>query len=99
MNKEKIVNLLRKIITSLTCIEKITKDEELKKEAEGYIIELSIQYNKIINKNDINITLNKDDLVTFSYECINNKECDFVKLGEDIQFGTLELIDLLNDIK
>lgn len=52
MNKEKIVNLLRKIITSLVCIEKNTYDEDIKKETKKYIDELSILYKEIIDKND-----------------------------------------------
>ena len=69
MNLE-IINLLRKTITSLSCIEKTTTDKNLKNEACEYLID-------------------------FSYRCIENKENDFVKLGEDIQFGIIELTKLL----
>ena len=52
MNLE-IINLLRKIITSLSCIEKTTTDKNLKNEACEYLIDLINQYKKIIESNDI----------------------------------------------
>ena len=52
MNLE-IINLLRKTITSLSCIEKTTTDKNLKNEACEYLIDLINQYKKIIESNDI----------------------------------------------
>lgn len=97
MNLE-IINLLRKIITSLSCIEKTTTDKSLKNEACEYLIDLINQYKKIIESNDIKglkFKYTEADLIDFSYRCIENKENDFVKLGEDIQFGIIELTKLL----
>ncbi len=48
-----IINLLRKIITSLSCIEKTTTNENLKNEAFEYLIYLINQYKKIIEPNNI----------------------------------------------
>ena len=97
MNLE-IINLLRKTITSLSCIEKTTTDKSLKNEACEYLIDLINQYKKIIESNDIKglkFKYTEADLIYFSYRCIENKENDFVKLGEDIQFGIIELTKLL----
>lgn len=97
MNLE-IINLLRKIITSLSCIEKTTTDKNLKNEVCEYLIDLINQYKKIIESNDIKglkFKYTEADLIDFSYRCIENKENDFVKLGEDIQFGIIELTKLL----
>ena len=97
MNLE-IINLLRKIITSLSSIEKTTTDKNLKNEACEYLIDLINQYKKIIESNDIKglkFKYTEADLIDFSYRCIENKENDFVKLGEDIQFGIIELTKLL----
>ena len=97
MNLE-IINLLRKTITSLSCIEKTTTDKNLKNEASEYLIDLINQYKKIIESNDIKglkFKYTEADLIDFSYRCIENKENDFVKLGEDIQFGIIELTKLL----
>ena len=97
MNLE-IINLLRKTITSLSCIEKTTTDKNLKNEACEYLIDLINQYKKIIESNDIKglkFKYTEADLIDFSYRCIENKENDFVKLGEDIQFGILEFNKLL----
>jgi hypothetical protein len=93
-----VINLLRKIITSLSCIEKTTTDENFKKEACEYLIDLINQYKKVIESNDvkeIKFKYTEEDLIDFSYRCIENKENDFVKLGEDIQFGIIELTKLL----
>ena len=56
------------------------------------------KYKKIIESNDIKglkFKYTEADLIDFSYRCIENKENDFVKLGEDIQFGIIELTKLL----
>ena len=98
MNLE-IINLLRKTITSLSCIEKTTTDKNLKNEACEYLIDLINQYKKIIESNDIKglkFKYTEADLIDFSYRCIENKENDFVKLGEDIQFGIIELTKLIS---
>lgn len=97
MNLE-VINLFRKIITSLSCIEKTTTDENLKNEATEYIIDLINQYKMIIESNDIkNIKFKyaEEDLIDFSYRCIEYKESDLVKLGEDIQFGIIELTKII----
>lgn len=72
MNLE-IINLLRKIITSLSCIEKTTTDKNLKNEACEYLIDLINQYKKIIESNDIKglkFKYTEADLIDFSYRCI-----------------------------
>lgn len=93
-----VINLFRKTITSLSCIEKITTDENLKDEAAEYLIDLINQYKKIIELGDIKkikFKYTEEDLIDFSYRCIEHKDNDFVKLGEDIQFGIIELTKLL----
>ena len=49
MNLE-IINLLRKTITSLSCIEKTTTDKNLKNEACEYLIDLINQYKRLLNQ-------------------------------------------------
>lgn len=98
MDRDSIIILFRKLITSLSCIEKIAKDIELKEEATKYILDLIDKYNKIIETKEIktiNFKYSEEDLIDFSYRCIENKENDFVRLGEDIQFGIIELTKLL----
>ncbi len=93
-----VINLFRKTITSLSCIEKTTTDENLKNEANEYLIDLINQYKKIIELSDIKKIIFKyteEDLIYFSYRCIEHKDNDFVKLGEDIQIGIIELTKLL----
>lgn len=101
VNIEDIIYLFRKIITSLSCIEKVAINNELKVEATQYILDLINQYQKIIESNeikDINFKYTEEDLIDFSYRCIENKENDLVRLGEDVQFGIIELTKLLNKI-
>ena len=98
MDRDSIIILFRKLITSLSCIEKLAKDIELKEEATNYILDLIDQYNKIIKTSEIksiSFKYSEEDLIDFSYRCIENKENDFVRLGEDIQFGIIELTKLL----
>lgn len=93
-----VINLFKKTITSLSCIEKTTTDENLKDEATEYLIDLINQYKKIIELSDIKkikFKYTEEDLIDFSYRCIAHKDNDFVKLGEDIQFGIIELTKLL----
>lgn len=93
-----VVNLFRKIITSLSCVEKIITDENLKKEACEYLVDLINQYKKFIESSDIKSIKFKyaeKDLIDFSYRCIEYKGNDLVRLGEDIQFGIIELTKLI----
>lgn len=99
MKLEVIISLFRKTIASLSCIEKTTTDEKLKNEAIRYLLDLITQYRSIVETNDIsNIHLKytEEDIIDFSYRCIESKESDLVKFGEDIQFGIIEIIKFLN---
>lgn len=74
----------------------------MKNEADEYLIDLINQYKKIIELSDIekiNFKYTEEDLIDFSYRCIEHKDNDFVKLGGDIQFGIIELTKLLENIK
>lgn len=92
------INLFRKTITSLACIEKLSTDEDMRNEANEYLLNLTSQYKEFLNTRSIkNVKFNytEEDLIDFSYRCIDDKENDFVRLGEDIQYGFIELIKLL----
>ena len=98
MDIENIINLFRKIIASLSCVEKITTYSELKNEATEYLLDLIEQYKIFIESykiESIKFKYEEEDLIDFSYRCIESLENDLVKLGEDIQFGIIELTKLL----
>ena len=98
MDIENIINLFRKTIASLSCVEKITNDSELKNEATKYLLDLIGQYKMFIETykiENIKFKYEEEDLIDFSYRCIESLENDLVKLGEDIQFGIIELTKLL----
>ena len=85
----------RKTISSLASIEKIAVDVNIQNEASKYLSDIISQYcnfleNKSIEK--IIFQFNEDDIVDFSYRCIESKDNDFVRLAEDVQFGIIELI-------
>ena len=93
-----IIDLFRKLIASLSCIEKITTDEKIKNQATKYLIDLTIQYKNFIEFYDIKslaFKYTEGEIIDFSNMCIENKENDFVKLGEDIQFAIIDLIKIL----
>ena len=101
MEIEDIINLFRKTITSLSCVERITTDSDLKNEAQKYILDLIKQYKKILETNNtktIKFKYSEEDLIDFSYKCIENRKDDLVRLGEDIQFGIIELNKMLDKI-
>lgn len=94
MDKETIINLFRKIITSLLCIEKTTNNNQLKKESLEYLYNFINYYKIIIETNDINnikIDCNEEDIIDFSYRCIEDRETDLVRFAEDVQFSIIEI--------
>lgn len=93
-----VINLFRKTITSLSCIEKLSNNESMKNEATLYLVDLASKYKEYINTHSIkNIKFNyrEEDIIDFSYRCIEDKENDFVRVGEDIQYGFTLLMKLL----
>lgn len=93
-----VINLFRKIITSLSCIEKLSTDENMRNEANLYLVNLTSQYKEYINTHsikNIKFKYTEEDLIDFSYRCIDDRKNDFVRLGEDIQYGFAKLLKLL----
>lgn len=99
MNKEKlIIDLFRKVISSLACIIKVSGNGDLINEANNYILDFVIQYSKYLQKRkDDNIVFrySEEDIIDFSYRCINDRYDDLVLFAEDIQFGVIDLMKLI----
>ena len=97
-----IIKLFQKTISSLACVEKTSSDEELINEANIYILDLVAEYSKYLEKGSvdiINFKHTEEDIIDFSYRCIENKVDDLVRFGEDVQFGIIELTKLIKTEK
>lgn len=90
MEKENlIINLYRKIISSLTCIEKRTNNDAIKNKATSYLNQYIDYYEKYLNKKEIQI-YNILDLVDFYNQCYD--DADVFDYAEDVEYGAKELI-------
>ena len=89
MEKEHLViNLYRKVICSLTCIEKRTSNNATKNKAINYINRFIYYYDKYLNKKE-NINYDISDLIDFCNECYD--EVEIFDYAEDVEYGAKEL--------
>lgn len=94
--ESKIIDLFRKVICSLTCIQRITKNKELKTEANNYIEDIIQQYNIYHNTHNvfaIGFKYSELDIVDFSGRCIELSNEDVITLADDLEFGFRELME------
>ncbi len=90
MEKENlIINLYRKIISSLTCIEKRTNNAAIKNKATIYLNKYIDYYEKYLNKKEFQI-LNISDLIDFCNKCYD--DADVFDYAEDVEYGAKEFI-------
>lgn len=93
-----IINLFRKIIASLACIINMSNNNDLVMEANKYISDFINQYSQYLiktSKKDIIFMYSEDDIVDFTYRCIEEKNDDLILIAEDLQFGIIDLIKLI----
>ncbi len=93
-----ILDLLRKIIADLNTIEFASSnklDDDVKKFINIYI---KIYFNCIsfINVNTDIFLIDYEELIAFAYDCIEFKDADLSRVGEDLLYA---IIDLKNKIK
>lgn len=89
-----IINLFRKIITSLACIEKIATDDYTRNTAKEYLLDTIKQYEKYNNSKDvmqIKFKYSQNEIVDFCNECY--EKVDIFDFAEDVEFGFCELIE------
>ncbi len=92
MNKDaKILDLFRKIICSLLCIIKNTKNDNLKKEASYYLDYYLKQYELYNNKGIYSLN-NLENVVNFCNQCYEDK--DVFDYAEDVEYGVKELNEI-----
>ena len=92
MNKStKILNLFRKIIRSLLCIIKNTKNDNLKKESIYYLNYYLEQY-ELYNNKCIYSLDNLEKTINFCNQCYEDK--DVFDYAEDVEYGLKELNEI-----
>lgn len=93
MRNVNVLNLYRKIICSLVCIIKYTKNSELKSEAIKYLNNFLEQY-ELYNNKCIYSLSNGEEIIDFCNECYSDK--DVFDYAEDVEYGLRELIEITN---
>ncbi len=94
MSKDtKILTLFRKIICSLLCIIKNTKNDNLKKESSYYLDYFLEQY-ELYNNKCIYSLSNLESVINFCNQCYEDK--DVFDYAEDVEYGVKELNEITN---
>lgn len=94
MSKDtKILTLFRKIICSLLCIIKNTKNDNLKKESSDYLDYFLEQY-ELYNNKCIYSLGNLESVINFCNQCYEDK--DVFDYAEDVEYGVKELNEITN---
>lgn len=86
-----ILNLYRKVICSLLCIIKNTKNSNLKNETSKYLDEFLKQYELYNNQGTYSLN-NYDKIINFCNECYEDK--DIFDYAEDVEYGLEELMEI-----
>ncbi len=93
-----IINLFRKIITSLTCIRISTADDEIRNDTNKFLENIIRQYEQYLLKKDVNI-LNFEyselEIVDFCNRCY--EKVDIFTFAEDLEYGYIELMRKILD--
>ena len=92
-DSNEILNLFRKILCSLLCINLETTNDILKKNSLKYINEFEREYKKYYNFKEYSI-VNIKDVIDFCNECYEEK--DIFDYAEDVEYGLKELVNLSN---
>ena len=86
-----VLNLYRKIIISLLCINKNTKNYNLKNKSSEYLNHFLEQYELYNNKGKYSLN-NFEEIINFCNECYDDK--DIFDYAEDVEYGLKELIEI-----
>ena len=86
-----ILNLFRKIICSLLCINKNTKNNDLKEKTYKYLKQFLEQYESYNNQATYSLN-NYKEIINFCNECYEDK--DVFDYAEDVEYGLQELMEI-----
>ena len=87
-NKIKTINLYRKIICSLACIEKKTKIQNTREKTLEFINDFIQKYDSYLNNSEI-IDYDAVDVINFCNNCY--EEVEIFDYAEDVEYGVKEL--------
>ena len=93
-NYELIIDLFRKVIASLVCIEKTTKQSDIKNTSKKYLNDIIIQYENYRLTTDLNkieFQYSEKEIVDFVNECYD--QVDIFTFAEDVEFGFSDLVE------
>lgn len=93
-NSKQIIDLFRKVISSLACIEKTTNYNDIKQTSIEYLNDIINQYDSYRSHKDVNkieFKYSEKEIVDFSNECYD--KVDIFTFAEDVEFGFSELIE------
>lgn len=94
INFEKTIDLFRKVISALSCIEKLASQQDIKEVANKYAKNLIEQYDKYYlhhNPNKIEFKYSEKEIVDFSNDCYD--QLNIFVHAEDLEHGFDELIE------
>ena len=86
-----ILNLFRKIICSLLCINKNAKNNDLKVKTDKYLKQFLEQYELYNNQATYSVD-NYEEIINFCNECYEDK--DVFDYAEDVEYGLKELMEI-----
>jgi len=89
-----ILSLYTKIICSLLCINKDTRNISLKIKAEEYLNQFLELY-KAYRNQQIYVIENSKKIIEFCNECYEDK--DIFDFAEDVEYGLRELMEIKNN--
>ena len=92
----RMLKLFQKIICSLTCIEKITNNKDIKKTASIYLDDFIQIYIKFKANFNINFPFKEQEIIDFCNECYD--KVDIFDLAEDLEYGLKELSEIKKTI-
>lgn len=96
--EDKIINLYRKIICSLSCMEKKANNSDVTAKINEYLTDFINQYELYKNKRNINsikFLYDIETLIDFCNECYEN--VDIFDYAEDVEYGIKELMEIINE--
>lgn len=86
-----ILNMFRKIICSLLCINKNTKNVNIKMKSSEYLEKYLKEYELCLNKKKYSL-VNYEEIINFCNECY--EDIDVFDYAEDVEYGLKELMEI-----
>ena len=96
-DRNAILDLLREIIADLDAIE-LTSNNQLEvdiKKLKNIYVKIYLDCISVINVNTNIFLIDYEELMTFANDCIEFKDADLVRIGEDLLYAVIDLKNIL----